>query len=341
MTPFSLGLAVPALLTGCFLLGDGGQEAATAAEQKLKAGDLPGADADYSAAAAEHADNVDVATGAAFMALQRGNAGAADRFLADAEAGAGDRIGEVKLRRALVALDAGDLESVKTHGVASGMPAGQLLAAEVALADGEREEAQGLLEQARAGGGDIAGVADQYLDLLSDDEPIVAGLSEAQALWALGERKIAVRSVEELIVNLPESFDGREEQTLLWAGRAASVRETQVARGLLDSLIFAPEGQQWRKVATMGLIACADGDSTTCVRTLSGLEGNAPADGVADARATGAWLIAETDPDAARKLAGPYISNAAARALLETGDRGAAQESSPGGALGQFLEAGG
>ncbi len=341
MTPLLLGAALAAL-SGCFLLGDDKAiEAATQAEAQLKAGDLPGAADAYDQAAGEHPSQVDVATGAAFMALQRGNLDAADRFLADAEADAGERLPEVKLRRALVALRSGELEAVKAHGIASGLPAGQLLAAEVALADGEREEAQELLNQARAGGGDIAQVADGYLDLLGDDDPLVAGLSEAQALWALNLRKVAVKSVEEVLLNLPDDFGAREEQLLLWAGRAASVRETGVARSLLDGVIFAPEGQQWRKIATTGLIACADGDSATCVDTLVALENQAPADGLADARATGAWLIADADAEAAKKLAGPYISNAAARALLETGDRSAAQESSPGGVLGSFLEAGG
>lgn len=345
-----LGTALLGTVTGCAqvkelaggLLGDGkATEAAAQAEAKLKAGDLPGADETYATAAGEHQGQVDLATGAAFMALQRGNPEAADRFLADAEAEAGERLPEVKMRRALVAMEAGDLEQVKAHGLASGLPAGKLLAAEVALADGEREEAQALLAEAQASGGKVGEVAQGYLDLLGAADPLVAGLSEAQALWALGTRKVAVRSVEEVVRNLPDDFAGRDEQMLLWAGRAASVGETQVARTLLDSLIFAPEGQQWRKVATLGIVACAEGDGATCLRTLQGLEGTAPEDGLADARATAAMLVAGSDPDVARKLAGPYISNAAARALLETGDLSAAKESAPGGALGQFLAAGG
>ncbi|NOY24403.1 MAG: hypothetical protein GXP62_00880 [Oligoflexia bacterium] len=342
MTTLLLGTALLVSLSGCSLFGDGGaSEAAAAAQAKLKAGDLPGADADYAAALADHKDQIDIASGAAFLALERGNLEAADRFLADAAKDAGDRAPEVSMRRALVALQAGDLEAVSAHGTASGLPGGKLLAAEVALADGEREDAKVLLEGAKAGGGKVAELAQNYLDLMAADDPLVAGLSEAQALWALGTRKVAVRSVEEVVLNLPDDFQARDEQILLWAGRAASVGETEVARGMLDGLIFAPEGQQWRKVATLGLIACADGDSATCVRTLKGLEGTAPEDGLADARATGAWLIASKDPDAATKLAGPYISNAAARALYKTGDVAAAKASSPGGALGQFIEAGG
>mgnify|MGYP000941541303 CR=1 FL=1 len=346
MLSMLLGTTLLASLSGCSLveslLGDDkAVQAATDAETYLMAGDLPGADAKYQAAATEYAGQVDVASGAAFMALQRGDAAAADQLLAAAEAEAGERLPEIKLRRALVALDSGDLEQVKAHGLASGLPQGKLLAAEVALADGERDEASGLLNEAKAAGGPVGDTAGAYLDLLASADPMVSGLSEAQALWALGTRKVAVRSVEEVVRNLPDDFPGREEQLLLWAGRAASTGETQVARNLVDALIFAPEGQQWRKIATLALIACGEGDGATCLRTLNGLEGTAPEDGLADARATAAVLIAQADPEVARKLAGPYISNAAARALLEAGDATAAKESSPGGVLGQYIAGGG
>ncbi len=324
------------------LIGGGGAETAAAeAEGLLKQGDLPGAADAYGAALTEHATSVDVATGAAYTLLLQGNTSGADQALAAAEAEAGEQLGEVKLRRALVALEAGELEDVKLHGEASGMPMGHLLAAEVALADGEREEAQALLAKAKAGGGKVGGTAQTYLELLNSEEPTVSGLSEAQALWALGERKIAVRSVEELVKGLPDDRDDRDEQVLLWAGRAASVDETDVARSILDALIFPPEGQAWRKVATQGIIACAEGDATSCQSSFKALEGNAPEDGLADAVATAAFLIADEDPEAAKALAGRYVSNAAARSLLEAGDSAAARESVPGGVLGEYLKAGG
>lgn len=342
MFPILLGTTLFATLSGCFLLGDDKAiKAATDAETLLMAGDLPGADTQYQAASAEYGAQVDVATGAAFLALQRGDHAAADQLLAAAEEDAGDRLPELKLRRALVAVESGDLEQVKVHGIASALPQGKLLAAEVALADGEREEASTLLTEAKAGGGAVGEAAQAYLDLLGSPDPMVAGLSEAQALWALGTRKVAVRSVEDVVRNLPDDFPGRDDQLLLWAGRAVTSGETQVARNLLDALIFAPEGQQWRKVATLAMVSCAEGDGATCLQTLKSLEGSAPEDGLADARATAAVLIAEKDADVARKLAGPYISNAAARALLEAGDATAAKESSPGGVLGQYIAGGG
>lgn len=322
------------------LLG-GADKAVAEGQQKLSAGDLPGAADVFAAAAKDHPDSVDAAAGAAFTALLQGDAAAADGYLAAAEAKAGDRLGEVKMRRALVALESGDLDKVKAFGEASGLPAGQLLAAEVALADGERDEAHGLLEKARGGQGAVGRTAKRYLELLDDPEPVVAGLAESAALWALGEKEVAVRSVEDLLTNLPDDFENRDAEVLLWAGRAASVHETDVARSLLDAVIFPPEGQAWRKVATRAMVACADGDGGTCLSLFDNLEGNAPEDGLADARATAAVLIAKDDPEAARKLVGPYISNAAARALVEAGDRDSARDAVPGGVYASYLKNGG
>ena len=331
-------------LSGCDmvegLLGGGAGEAAAAAEATLVAGDLPGAADAYGAASAESPADVDVATGRAFTLLMQGDVAGADAALVAAEAEAGERLSEVKMRRALVALKAGDLDAVREHAEASGMPQGKLLAAEVALADGEREEAAGLLKSAAPAGGAVADAANAYLDLIEDPEPLVSGLSEAQALWALGEHKVAVRSVEELVKNLPDEREDRDEMVLVWAGRAASVGETELAEGLLDGS-FPPEGQAWRKVATHAIIACADGDSERCLQLFSSLEGAAPADGLADARATAAYLVAGSDAEAASRLAGPYVSNAAARALVEAGDIETARSSAPAGVFADFLKAGG
>jgi len=337
------GLALT--LSGCDmvegLMGGGAGEAAAQAEASLVAGDLPAAADAYAAAAVDAAGDVDVATGRAFTLLMQGDAAGADAALVAAEEGAGERLAEVKMRRALVALQSGDLDAVRSHAEASGMPQGKLLAAEVALADGEREEAAELLKAAAPAGGAVADAANAYLDLIEDPEPLVSGLSEAQALWALGERKVAVRSVEELVKNLPDERADRDEMLLVWAGRAASLGETELAQGLLDALIFPPEGQAWRKVATQALIACADGEAQRCQDLFQSLEGSAPSDGLADARATAAYLVAGSDSEAAARLAGPYISNAAARALYEAGDVDTARSSAPAGVFADFLKAGG
>jgi tetratricopeptide (TPR) repeat protein len=333
------GLAGCDMIEG--LIGGGADAACAEAETLLKAGDLPGAADAYAAAAADSPTAVCAATGYAFTLLQQGDTSGADAALALAEPEAGEALPQVKLRRALVALQAGNLDDVATHAEASGLPQGKLLAAEVALADGEREDAAALLAEAKAAGGAVASAAGDYLDLIEDGDPLVAGLSEAQALWALGERKVAVQSVEELVKNLSDERGDRGDQLLIWAGRAASVGETEVARSLLEALIFAPEGQQWRRVATRAIVHCADGEGEQCLTLFDTLEGNAPSDGLADARATAAFLVAGQDADLAKKLASPYISNPAARALLESGDRAAARESAPGGMLSDFLKAGG
>ena len=67
----------------------------------------------------------------------------------------------------------------------------------------------------------------------------------------------------------------------------------------------------------------------------------APADGLADARATAAILIAKQSPEVAKALVGPYVSNAAARVLLEAGDSAGASAAAPGGVLASYLKAGG
>ncbi|MDG1481525.1 MAG: hypothetical protein P8R54_18155 [Myxococcota bacterium] len=329
-------------LTGCEtiqgLIGGGPEEGLSSAETSLKAGDLPGAADAYSAVLMDHPDNLDAAIGAAYTALLQGDTEAADGYLAAAEPDAGERLSEIKLRRALVALKAGDLEKVSEHGEASGSPEGFLFAAEVALADGEREDAAVLL--GKVIGGDAGTVAGEYMALINDPDPLVAGLSEAQALWALGEQKVAVRSVEELVKALPDSRDDRDTLLLLWASRSSALGESDIARSLLDLVIFPPQGQAWRKAATLAIISCSEGDSETCLDLFDKLDGNAPSDGLADARATAAVLIAEDNPEVARQLAGRYTSNAAARALLEAGDRSGAASAAPDGPLRSYLQGG-
>ncbi|MEL6349485.1 MAG: hypothetical protein AAFV53_40655 [Myxococcota bacterium] len=329
-------------LTGCDmveeLLGSSAPDL-SGAETQLSSGDLPGAAAVYQEAAKSAPTNVDAATGAAYTYLLAGDHAAADAALAAAEAEAGERLGEIKARRALIALEQGKTEKIKSLGEASGTDVGRLLAAEAHLADGEREEAIVLLEQV-SGGGPVGRTAKEYLSLVKDPDPVVSGLSEVAALWAIGDRKIAVRSVEELIKNLPDTREDQDELLILWAGRAASVRETEVARRLLEAATFPPQGQAWRKFATAAIIDCADNKPNRCVEQLNKLEGNAPADGLADARATAAVLIAPQNADVARRLADAAGTNAGARALLEAGDRAGARKAATG-VMGSYLKSGG
>jgi hypothetical protein len=312
------------LLGGCSqvmaLLNDP-SKAVGEAETQLKAGDLAGAATTYADAATKAPTNADAASGAAYMKVLAGDFAAADALLAAAEAGAGEKVGDVKLRRALVALEAGDLDKVKEMAAGSGQAAGKLLAAEVELADGNREAAKALLDEAKAAGGPVGDTAGKYLELMADQNPLVAGLSEAQALWALGQRKIAVRSVEDLVKAYAESRDDGADQLLLWAGRAAAVGETQIAGNLLDAITVPPAGQAWRVQATRGIAACADGDGATCTKIFEALRVAAPADGYADALATAAIAIAEKDADTAKALLAGASGDAAARAFAAAGDK--------------------
>lgn len=295
------------------------------ADAKLKAGDLAGAAAAYDAAAQKAPTDVGVATGAAYMKLLAGDFAAADAILAAAEPTAAEKLGELKLRRALVAVESGDLDKVKEFASASGLPAGQLLAAEVELADGNRDAAKALLESAKADAGAVGTTAGTYLELMGDANPLVAGLAEAQALWALGKRRIAVRSVEDLVKAYAESREDGADQLLLWAGRAAAVGETGIASNLLDAITVPPPGQGWRVAATRAIAACVDGDGAGCLAQFEALRAGAPADGYTDAAATAALGVAEKDPATAKALLQGLSGDAVARAYAAIGDMAAAQ----------------
>lgn len=328
-------LMVTMALQGCG--GDGGKEASDAAKTQMRGGDIPGAAAAFEKAAKDNPESVDAASGAALSAMMRGDWAAADAHLERVQASAGERQPEVLMRRALVAQKAKDWDSMRQFGEASGLAPGLLLAGEAALADGDRDDATAYFERVSGGGAEVT--ARGYLSRLSSDDPIVAGLSEAQALWALGMRKVAVTSVADLLVRYPESEGDKTDQLLLWAGRAASVRETDTATTLLRAA--KPQGDQvWRKTATEGIVSCASGDAQRCIRTLDGLEGDAPADGLADARVTAAMLIGSSDAQAAKTLAGDYVSEGAGRALWNAGAKRMARNSTPPGALLNFFESG-
>lgn len=311
------------LLTGCSilqgLLGDPAKQAAEA-ETKLKAGDLAGAAAVYEAALQKSPTDVALVSGAAYLKLLQGNAQAADSLLAAVEPTAGAALPEIKMRRALVAMKTGDLDQVKAHAKAAGTPAGQLLAAEVNLADGDRDAAKTLLEGVKSGGGPLGDTAGAYLDLMADSNPLVAGLSEAQALWALGQRPIAVRSVEDLVKAYAGAREDGAEQLLVWAGRAVSVGEPAIATNLLDAIPVAPQGQVWRVQATKAMIACAEGNGADCLAGFERIVSISPTDGYADARATAAILIADRDTATAKKLLEGQSGDAAARAWATLGD---------------------
>jgi len=331
------------LLQGCSfvegLFSDGGAAAVEAADAALAEGDLPSAAENYEAALAENPNNVDAATGAAALALMRGDTAQADALLAGVQDAAGERQSEIFMRRAIVAQRAGDFDSVWQYGKASNLPAGLLLAGEAMLAEGERAEARQLLDSVT--GEKVEATAQAYITLIDDPNPIVAGLSEAQALWALGARDVAVKSVADLLPRVPEDRADRERRLLKWASRAASVDQASVGMALLDAMNELPPGQKWRRRATRAILHCAAGRGAKCTNILDSLEDKIHADALADARVTAAMVIAKKDPATAKSLAGRYRSNAAARALQAAGDREAAAAAALKGPYRKFLKAGG
>ncbi|MFT4627164.1 MAG: hypothetical protein ACI8PZ_005845 [Myxococcota bacterium] len=342
----SLRLAAPVVLaatlvvsTGCDMIAQftkPGPEVVEGAHSALRSGDLPAAADEFARLAADHPEVVEVAVGHAYMQLLAGDTRGADATLAAVEPTAGDDLGKIKLRRALVALNGGDLDGVKSHGKASGLPEGKLLAAEVHLVDLESDEAMQILREVSGAGGPVGDAAGRYLSMLDSGDQIQAGLAEATALWALGERESSCEAAEELVKALGDDGD-KNAQLLLWAGRAVTSGLPGVATSLLDDIDFPPEGQAWRVQATRAMVSVAEGDVEEGARILSALEeAGAPADGLADAMATACGLT--DDRSAAKELAGRVESAAAARCLLHAGAGRAAMDQAPPGALKTFLE---
>ncbi len=332
-------VALAASMSACDFLpfGAPGPEVVESANDALKAGDLPGAGTQYASLASEHADSVHVAIGQAYMQMIQGDTDAADATLAAVEEAAGEQVSEIKLRRAIVAMRAKDLDAVKLHGAGSGLPEGQLLAAEVHLVDLEADEAAQILRDISSAGGAVGQTATTYLEMLDSEDQIQAGLAEATALWALGERESACEAAEELVKALPEDDGTKPTQVLVWSSRAVTSGQAGVAASLLDDLDFPPEGQAWRVQATRAIIAVAEGDADEGIRILNALaEGGAPADGLADARATACALA--TDKAKARELVAGLESAAVARCLMQVGADRVAPTQAPEGALKSFLE---
>jgi len=294
------------------------------AQAALTEGRLDDARQAYTQAAQADPEDVDAATGLAYLHLLAGDYASAESTLAAVLPTSGLRAGEVELRRALVAYESGDLDGVKAHGIASGRAAGRLLAGEVDLADGERDAARASFDIAKDDPGAVGAVAARYLAILSDPDPRVVGLAETQALWALGRRQTAVRSVEDLVLAYAETHPDGPEQILLWAGRAAAIGEGDVATALLDTLTVPPPGQSWRVAATRAIVRCAEGDGPGCRAALASVKPVAPEEGYEDAVVTAATALAARDVGAARTLVQGVGGDASARLLAALGDRTAA-----------------
>ncbi len=338
MSGLFLGLAL-----GCGdLMGAGGSpdEALAEARGQLEQGDFDGAAASYAKLRQEHPESVDVAVGHSYMQVLAGDLSGADATLASVEATATpEELQQIKLRRALVALREQDLDRIKMHGMASGLPEGKLLAAEVHLVDLERDEGVAVLKELTGVDGAVGATARRYTEMLDGD---LADLAEVTALWALGVRESACEAAEDLVKQLPGDFEGKDEMLLLWASRAVTSGKPGVARSLLDEVTFPPAGQEWRLRATQAMIAVAEGKSDRAMELFDSLSeaaqtGDVPLDGLQDARATACLLT--DDVELKKRLLGDQTeSAAAARCLVDAGDAASAQNMAPPGKLKMYLE---
>jgi thioredoxin-like negative regulator of GroEL len=315
----------------------GGDDPAKHAQELLRSGDLPGAAKEYDELVRSNPDSVDAAVGKAYVQLMSGDSAGADTTLAAIEAKAGDKASEIKLRRALVALQAKDLDKVKEFGAGSGLPEGELMAAEVHLVELDAEQALAIFNRLKERGDAVGETARMYADLMQSDDQHKATLAEANALWALGDRSNAVTSVEESLKGLSEDEPTKASQILLWAGRAATSGKPDVTRRLLEDT-FPPEGQQWRYQATraVGLVAEGNVDEAKVIFTGLRAASDTPQDGLADALATACALAS---PDVAKDLVEGMESAAAARCLYQAGAVDAAKSHAVDGPFKKFLEA--
>lgn len=314
----------------------GGEDPVQHAQSALRTGDLPGASAEFSKLVAENPDNVDAAVGMAYTQLLQGDLAGADSTLAGIEAKAGDKAGEIRLRRALVALQSKDFDKVKEHGEASGLPEGELMAAEVHLIELDADQALAVFNRLKDRGDAVGDTARTYAELVQSGDQHKATLAEANALWALGDRANAVTSVEESLKGLAEDDPRKATQILLWAGRAATSGHPEVTRRLLEDT-FPPEGQQWRYQATRAIGLVAEGNVDDAKVIFTGLKAatDTPQDGLADALATACALA---NPAVAKDLVEGMESAAAARCLIQAGAADAAKNHVSDGPLKSFLE---
>jgi hypothetical protein len=237
----------------------------------------------------------------------------------------------------MLALRNGDMRAARAYAEASGLEAGQVLAAEAAMVEGDSVVATALLMGLSQESGAHGDLARSYLALLQSDDPIESGLAECYALWAVGQRIAAVQAAEGLLLALSEESKDRDAVLLLWAARAASEGEGDTAIGLLDSVKSAPAGQGWRILATRAVAHCAQGNLAECNEGLASLEGSAPADGLLYARVTAALQLGPEHKGEALALIGEKVSHATARAALRLGELDLAKRLAPEGLLQRTL----
>ena len=207
---------------------------------------------------------------------------------------------QIALRRALVALESKDFSKVKEFAQQSTESFAYILVAEISLMDGEHEEAATALEQVN---GSHASLAQSYLRLLEGDEWSKA-YAEAQALWAVRDFDLAIQSVSGTLQYVSASaLDGEfGEHVILWASRAISVGQPEIADDLLQIQGFQPDPEDWKVDTLKAMSTCVKGNVSEGKEMFAALEGKAPPQGLHDAKATTAVVLASIGKDASALL---------------------------------------
>ena len=212
-------------------------------------------------------------------------------------------------------MEEGAFDKVKVLGEKSEIPQGLLLVAEIQIIDGEYEKAEENLNKVyQSGETSLQELASSYMDDLANDERQL--IAEAQARWALGDRKIAVKVVKKPLINYMSAQEsGSQDELILWASRALSVGNLATAEELINIVRRTSKDQIWRVNATKVLINCAKSGKSgvgldICVEELSQLQG--PEDGLIDAHVMAAYFIQEKSPKVAKEILRDIENDAAA-----------------------------
>ena len=298
-------------LFACDLLGPPDvSEQLNRAKNALQQGDIKTAEQGFLEALSVDEKNIDALLGDSYILFLKKDFAKADSVLTKAQVVAKEteqpqKIKEIFFRRALIALEEGAFDKVKVLAEKCEIPQGLLLMAEIQIIDGEYQKAQDNLQKvSQLGDASLQDLASSYLDDLgNEDRQLIA---EAQARWALGDRKIAVKVVKKPLLNYMSSQEnGSHDELILWASRALSVGNLAAAEELINNVRRTSKDQKWRVNATQVLLTCAKAGKSgvgleICVEELSQLQG--PEDGLIDTHVMAAYLVQEKSPKVAKEI---------------------------------------
>ena len=260
------------------------------ADQKLSMGDFPAAQSIFEKALEQDPNNHNALTGVAYLSMLRGDYASADQSLAkaqqaldlDTEEGK-SVVSALLLRRGMIAIRDGAFIKALQYCAQSELPAGYLFAAEISIIEGEHEDALEYLNKIQSSDSKMRRIVSKYTDLLEDSSDWGVLLAESQASWALGDYKVAVRTVKGPLLDwLAQKDPKQHDRILLWAGRAASVGEVGVGNELLESVSKIRQSQVWRVEATRAILTCAspeDAQRKLCLEQFSQIS-QAPIKGI-------------------------------------------------------------